>query len=141
MRAVWFTRKGGPEVLEVRETPDPVAGPGEVRVRVKAAGLNFAELMARIGLYPDAPKFPTVMGYEASGEVDQVGAGVTQFAVGARVIALTRFGGQADTVVVPVTQVAAKCRSMAIARRHGCAQAEPKRHLGGAGIDNTAKSK
>ena len=107
MRAVWFTRKGGPEVLEVRETPDPVAGPGEVRVRVKAAGLNFAELMARIGLYPDAPKFPTVMGYEASGEVDQVGAGVTQFAVGARVIALTRFGGQADTVVVPVTQVAA----------------------------------
>jgi len=106
MRQIWTTRRGGPEVLEVREAPDPTAGPGEVRIRVKAAGLNFAEIMARIGLYPDAPKLPTVMGYEVAGEVDQVGSGVA-FAVGARVVALTRFGGHSDTVVVPATQVAA----------------------------------
>jgi len=105
MRQVWMTKKGGPEVLEVRESPDPTAGPGQVRIRVRAAGLNFAEIMARIGLYPDAPKAPTVLGYEVSGVVDQVGAGA-DFVVGARVIALTRFGGHSDTVVVPATQVA-----------------------------------
>jgi NADPH:quinone reductase-like Zn-dependent oxidoreductase len=106
MRQIWTTKAGGPEVLQVREAPDPVAGPGQVRVRVRAAGLNFAEIMARLGLYPDAPKLPTVMGYEVAGEVDQVGEGVTAFAVGARVLALTRFGGHSDTVVVPVAQVA-----------------------------------
>ena len=55
MRAIWITKPGGPEVLEVRETPDPQVGPGQVRIRVHAAGLNFAEVMARQGLYPDAP--------------------------------------------------------------------------------------
>jgi len=105
MRQVWMARKGGPEVLEVRESPDPVAGAGQVRIRVKAAGLNFAEIMARMGMYPDAPKPPTVLGYEVAGEVDQVGAGAA-FEVGARVLALTRFGGHSDTVVVPATQVA-----------------------------------
>jgi len=106
MRQIWTTRIGGPEVLEVRESPDPEAGPGEVRVRVKAAGLNFAEIMARIGLYPDAPKTPMVMGYEVAGEVDQVGAGVSGLRAGDRVIALTRFGGHSDTVVVPEAQAA-----------------------------------
>ncbi|HRE90889.1 MAG TPA: medium chain dehydrogenase/reductase family protein [Myxococcota bacterium] len=106
MRQIWTTRVGGPEVLEVREAADPVAGPGQVRVRAKAAGLNFAEIMARIGLYPDAPKLPTVMGYEVAGEVDQVGAGVSALSVGDRVLALTRFGGHSDTVVVPADQVA-----------------------------------
>jgi NADPH:quinone reductase-like Zn-dependent oxidoreductase len=58
MRAVWITRHGGPEALEVRETADPVPGPGQVRIRVSVAGLNFAEVMAAQGLYPDAPKPP-----------------------------------------------------------------------------------
>jgi NADPH:quinone reductase-like Zn-dependent oxidoreductase len=101
MRAVWITRHGGPEVLEVRETPDPVPGPGEVRVRVKAAGLNFAELMARMGLYPDAPKLPAIVGYEVAGVVDAVGTGVTTPAPGDRVLALVRFGGHAEAVVLP----------------------------------------
>lgn len=105
MRQIWMTKKGGPEVLEVRESPDPVAGPNQVRVRVKAAGLNFAEIMARMGLYPDAPKAPCVLGYEVSGVIDQVGAGAP-FTAGQRVIALVRFGGHSDTVVVPATQVA-----------------------------------
>ena len=58
MRAIWITRHGGPEALEVRETADPEPGPGQVRIRVSAAGLNFADVMAAQGLYPDAPKPP-----------------------------------------------------------------------------------
>lgn len=104
MRAIWITRHGGPEVLEVREAPDPSPGAGEVRVRVRAAGLNFAEIMGRIGLYPDAPKPPCVLGYEAAGIVDALGEGVTSFAVGARVVALARFGAHADTLCVPAAQ-------------------------------------
>src|SRR5262245_62061813 len=105
MRAVWVTKAGGPEVLSVRETPDPTPAAGEVRIRVRAAGLNFAEVMARQGLYPDAPKPPCVVGYEVAGVVDAVGAGVTAPAAGERVLALVRFGGHADTVCVPVEQV------------------------------------
>jgi NADPH:quinone reductase-like Zn-dependent oxidoreductase len=101
MRSVWITRQGGPEVLEVRDTPEPQPGPGQVRVRVKAAGLNFAELMARMGLYPAAPKLPAVVGFEVAGIVDQVGTGVTSPAVGDRVLALVRFGGHAEAVVFP----------------------------------------
>jgi synaptic vesicle membrane protein VAT-1 len=99
MRAIWITKAGGPEVLEVREAADPVPGPGQVRVRVKAAGLNFAEVMARQGLYPDAPKTPFVAGYEAAGVIDAVGEGVTDLTVGARVMAMSRFGAHADTLV------------------------------------------
>ena len=77
MRQVWISRAGPPEVLQVREAPDPEAAAGQVRIRVKAAGINFADLMARVGLYPDAPKIPCVVGYEVSGVIDQVGAGVT----------------------------------------------------------------
>src|SRR4051812_9100948 len=104
MRAIWIPKYGGPDVLEVREGPDPVPGPGEVRVRVRAAGLNFAELMARAGLYPDAPKLPCVVGYEATGVVDALGEGVTEPREGTRVVALTRFGGHAEAVCVPAVQ-------------------------------------
>ncbi len=104
MRAIWVTRPGGPEVLEVRETPDPRPGPGQVRVQVRAAGLNFAEIMGRLGLYPDAPKTPCVLGYEAAGIVDEVGSGVRSIAPGARVLALSRFGAHAEVVCVPALQ-------------------------------------
>jgi NADPH:quinone reductase-like Zn-dependent oxidoreductase len=104
MQAVFITRRGGPEVLEVREVPDPVPGPGQVRIAVRAAGLNFADVMARMGLYPDAPKLPAVFGYEAAGQVDAVGPGVTSPAPGDRVLALVRFGGQAEKVVLPAEQ-------------------------------------
>jgi NADPH:quinone reductase-like Zn-dependent oxidoreductase len=107
MRAVWITKFGGPEVLAVREAPDPRPTAGEVRLRVHAAGLNFAEVMARQGLYPDAPKPPCVVGYEVSGVVDELGADVDGPAVGTRVVALVRFGGHADSVCVPVRQVLA----------------------------------
>ncbi len=106
MRQVWITRSGGPEVLAVREAPDPTPGPGQVRIRVAAAGVNFADVMARIGLYPDAPPLPCVVGYEVSGTVDALGGGVAAPPVGARVLALCRFGGYSDVVVVPAAQVA-----------------------------------
>src|SRR6516165_9335871 len=104
MRQIWITKIGGPEVLQVREAPDPVAGPGQVRVRVRAAGINFADLMARVGLYPDAPKIPCVVGYEVAGTIDQVGDGVKGFAIGERVIGMPHFGGYTDTLVLPASQ-------------------------------------
>jgi NADPH:quinone reductase-like Zn-dependent oxidoreductase len=99
MRALVITKRGGPDVLAVEERPDPEPGPGEVRVAVRAAGINFADLMARVGLYPDAPDLPTVVGYEVAGEVDALGDGVDDLSEGDRVIAGTRFGGQAELVV------------------------------------------
>jgi NADPH:quinone reductase-like Zn-dependent oxidoreductase len=105
VRAVVQTGTGGPEVLQVQERPDPPVGPGEVRIAVRAAGINFADTMARVGLYPDAPKPPCVMGYEVAGEVESVGDGVTGLKPGDRVVAGTRFGGQAEMVSVPEGQV------------------------------------
>lgn len=104
MKALVQTGNGGPEVLQVQERPDPPVGPGEVRIAVRAAGINFADTMARVGLYPDAPKPPCVMGYEVAGEVESLGEGVSDFAIGARVMAGTRFGGQAELVTVPADQ-------------------------------------
>jgi NADPH:quinone reductase-like Zn-dependent oxidoreductase len=105
MRQVWISRQGPPEVLEVREAPDPDAGTGQVRIRVRAAGINFADLMARMGLYPDAPKIPCVIGYEVSGTIDQVGDGVTGYRVGDRVMGMPRFGGYTDTLAIATEQV------------------------------------
>jgi len=104
MKAVVLTGTGGYDVLRVQERPDPPVGPGELRIAVKAAGINFADTMARVGLYPDAPKTPCVLGYEVAGEVESVGEGVTERQVGERVIAGTRFGGQAELVTVPAEQ-------------------------------------
>jgi NADPH:quinone reductase-like Zn-dependent oxidoreductase len=105
MRAVVLTGTGGPEVLRVQERPDPAVGPGEVRITVRAAGINFADTMARVGLYPDAPKTPCVLGYEVAGEVESVGEGVEEYAPGDRVMAGTKFNGQAELVTVPEAQV------------------------------------
>jgi NADPH:quinone reductase-like Zn-dependent oxidoreductase len=104
MRQAVIPRHGAPDVFEMRESPDPVPGDGEIRIRVRAAGINFADILARIGLYPDAPKPPVVVGYEVAGVVDAVGHGVTNPHEGDRVVAFTRFGGYADCVVVPATQ-------------------------------------
>lgn len=101
MRQVWITRAGPPEVLQVREAPDPTPRAGEVRIRVAASGINFADLMARMGIYPDAPGLPCVVGYEVAGTVDALGEGVTEFHLGQDVLALTHFGGYADVVCVP----------------------------------------
>src|SRR5690606_31613277 len=73
MKQIVISRHGGPEVLRVVEGSDPIPGRGELRIRVRATGVNFADVMARIGLYPDAPPPPCVVGYEVAGVVDAVG--------------------------------------------------------------------
>ncbi|MEZ0577266.1 zinc-binding dehydrogenase [Nocardioides sp. MH1] len=101
MRAVVITRHGGLDVLKVQDRPDPgPPGPGEVAIDVRAAGVNFADTMARVGFYPDAPKPPMVVGYEVAGVVTAVGDGVQGPTVGQRVMAGTHFGGYAERVVV-----------------------------------------
>ena len=105
MRQAVIQRHGGPGVLALREGPDPVPGEGDVRIRVRAAGVNFADVLARLGLYPDAPRPPCVVGYEVAGIVDAVGRSVTGLHEGDRVIGLTRFGGYSDVVVVPAEHV------------------------------------
>src|SRR4029079_1185311 len=100
MRAAVLPRHGGPEVFEIQDRPDPSLDPGRVLIRVKAAGINFADLMARQGLYPDAPDLPAVLGYEVAGEVEVVGEGVEGIEPGDRVMAGTRFGGYSEMVSV-----------------------------------------
>jgi NADPH:quinone reductase-like Zn-dependent oxidoreductase len=107
MRAVVITKHGGPSVLKVQEQPDPTLGPGQVRIDVAAAGINFADVMARMGLYQDAPKTPCVVGYEVAGTVLELGEGVEGLARGQRVFAGTQFGGYASQVVVPAGDVVA----------------------------------
>jgi NADPH:quinone reductase-like Zn-dependent oxidoreductase len=107
MRAVVITKHGGPDVLRVQERPDPPLGPGEVRIGVAAAGVNFADVMARMGLYPDAPKPPCVIGYEVAGTILELGERVSSFVNGQRVFAGTMFGGYASQVVVPANDVVA----------------------------------
>ena len=99
MRAVVITKHGPPSVLKVQDRPDPPPpAPGQVRISVRAAGVNFADHLARVGLYPDAPKVPSVVGYEVAGTIDSVGDGVDPARVGERVLAGTRFGGYAEIV-------------------------------------------
>jgi NADPH:quinone reductase-like Zn-dependent oxidoreductase len=107
MRAIVITKHGGPGVLKVQEQPDPPLGPGQVRIDVAAAGINFADVMARMGLYPDAPKTPCVVGYEVAGTILELGEGVEGLAPGQRVIAGTQFGGYASQVVVHAADVIA----------------------------------
>ena len=112
MRQVWIEKFGAPEVLKVKEAPDPTPAAGEIRVRVEASGVNFADIMGRLGIYPDLPPIPVVPGYEVAGRVDAVGAGVDAAWVGRDVIAMTRFGGYADVVCAPQGQVFARPEGM-----------------------------
>jgi NADPH:quinone reductase-like Zn-dependent oxidoreductase len=125
MRQVFITGYGGPDKLQVRESPDPAPTQGEVRIRVEAIGINFADILARQGLYPDAPKVPCVVGYEVSGVIDATGSAVDASWIGKDAVALTRFGGYSDVVVVPVAQVFAKPASLS----HERAAAIPVNYL------------
>lgn len=101
-------RAGGWDRLAVEESPDPQPADGEVVVRTAAAGVNYADVIVRMGLYESAKKYvgwPITPGFEVAGTVAAVGAGVTSVSPGARVIAVTRFGGYATHVVVPADQV------------------------------------
>src|SRR5437764_5828008 len=101
MRKMVITRHGAPDVFAAVDGPAPDPGDGEVRIAVRAAGVNFADVMARLGLYPDAPKPTLVVGYEVAGLVEETGKGVTRVHQGDRVVAITQFGGYASHVIVP----------------------------------------
>jgi NADPH2:quinone reductase len=97
MKAVVLVKNGeAREAFEIREKEMPVAGPGEVIIKVKASGLNFADVMARRGLYRDAPPLPSVLGYDVAGTVVETGE---------EVLAFTRFGGYAEYVKTPADAV------------------------------------
>jgi len=91
LKAVLLRETGGPERLEYADVPDPSPGEGQIVVRVRAAGINFADVLVRQGRYPQAPELPTVLGSEVAGEVD-----------GRRVMALPRAGGGGYAELVPV---------------------------------------
>lgn len=100
-RVVAIPRHGGPEVLRVEERPLPDLGPDDVRIDVRSAGVNFADLLARMGMYPGAPDPPCVPGLELAGVVSAVGDAVADRTIGERVLASTNWGGYADRVVLP----------------------------------------
>jgi len=101
VKAILLERHGGPEVLVDRELADPRTGPGEILIDVRAAGVNFADLLQRLGLYGSAPPPPYVPGFEVSGTVAEVGEDVDDLEPGQPVVALTRFGGYAARVSTP----------------------------------------
>ena len=102
MRAIVIPRHGPPEVFEEQDIEERRLAPQDVRIRVEAAGVNFADLMGRVGLYPDAPALPYAPGYEVSGVIEAVGAKADPaLAPGTRVVAATRFWGYAETVRMP----------------------------------------
>lgn len=115
MKQIWIEKPGPPESLVVKEAPDPTPGAGEVVIDVQAAGVNFADIMARLGIYPDAPPRPCVVGYEVTGVVRECGPDTDRCSPGDRVVALTRFGGYSTVVSVPENQVYALPESLSFA--------------------------
>lgn len=105
MKQIWISKAGTPEVLQIQKAPDPLPRSGEVRIRGEASGVNFADVLGRMGIYRDGPKIPYVPGYEVAGVVDAVGQGVPDLKEGDKVFAATRVGGYSDVVCVPHKQV------------------------------------
>ena len=108
MRKVVVHAPGGFEALRVETHPERRAGDGEVRVAVRACGVNYADCIVRMGLYESAKEYvgwPITPGFEVAGTVEEVGADVDGFSPGDEVLAVTRFGGYASAIVVPEAQV------------------------------------
>lgn len=104
IRQLVLCRHGGPGALRLMTTPALHPGPGEVRVRVRAIGVNYAEILSRKGLYGWAPRTPYVPGMEAAGELDAIGPGVEHRRVGESVVVGTQFGCYSEQVVVPAVR-------------------------------------
>ena len=100
MKRIVYTKRGGLEAIEIIDEKSPEPGNNEVMIEVHRAGINFADLMMRQGLYGAAPDFPFTPGYEVSGVIRAIGSDVERHNVGDRVVALTGFGGYAEQVVV-----------------------------------------
>lgn len=108
LRQVWIRGKGESSQLETREVAAPEPGAGQIKIRVHAAGVNFADVMMRRGLYPDAPALPAVPGYEVAGEIMAVGAGVESTLIGQPVVAMCNFGGYSEEICLPREMVWAR---------------------------------
>ncbi len=107
MKAAVLVKKGDPhQAFEIREVEKPEPQAGTLRIKVEAFGLNYADVMARLGLYQDAPPMPSILGYEVVGVVETLGDGVDAAWLGKRVVALTRFGGYAEYAVTDVRAAA-----------------------------------
>ncbi len=125
MRAIYLTQNGNPEdSFAIRETNKPDFEANEVLIKVEAFGLNFADVLARQGMYKDAPPFPAILGYEVVGYIEATGESITNFKSGQRVVAFTRFGGYAEYVATDtraVTQIPEdwdKTKSLALATQY-----------------------
>ena len=105
MKKVIYPRAGGVDSIEIIDEEDPVASEGEVVVRIHRAGINFADLMMRQGLYGSNPDYPFTPGYEASGVVSEIGKGVNGLKEGDRVLAMTGFGGYSEKVSIDSSRV------------------------------------
>jgi NADPH:quinone reductase-like Zn-dependent oxidoreductase len=103
--SILITAIGGPEVLQYVESDLPIPTAGHVRVKNIAAGIAYADLLMRRGLYPDTPALPFAPGYDIVGEIDALGDGVTNFSLGQRVAALTMTGGYSRFTIVPANHL------------------------------------
>lgn len=116
MKAIYLVRHGNADrAFETRETALPVPNENQVRVKTEAFGLNFADVMARKGMYRDCPPLPCVIGYDVVGTIDAAGKNVMNVKGGDRVTCFTRFGGYAEYVLVDARGVAAIPREMPLA--------------------------
>jgi len=107
MKAAVLVKNGNASTaFEIREVPKPEPGEGEVLIKVAAFGLNFADVMARIGMYKEAPPLPAILGYDVAGYIETVGTNVSTLKPGDRVVAMTRFGGYAEYAVTKASAVA-----------------------------------
>ncbi len=122
MKAVFIVKNSTPEKsFQIKETDQPKVANHEVGIKVEAFGLNYADVMARLGIYPDAPPLPAIVGYEVVGKIVEVGADVQNRKVGDRVVAMTRFGGYAEfaktdaraTAIIPENMNAGKATALA----------------------------
>ena len=105
MKSVVVTKYGSPENLEIHELPTPMPGPGEVCIRVSKAGINFADILSRMGLYPGAPKPPFTPGMEVSGIIHEIGPDVKEYEIGDRVVGSGSNGGYSTHLVSKVEGV------------------------------------
>lgn len=119
MRQIVMTKAGDVSVLEIQQVEEPLPGRGEVKIVVRSAGINFADIMARRGIYPDAPKKPCVVGYEVSGIIESVGEGVDPSLMGKPVIAGAQFGGYSEKLITPAFFVFPKPDSLSFEQAAG----------------------
>lgn len=128
MKAAHLTKYGNAKTaFEIREVEKPIPKPNQVLIKVEAFGLNFADVMARLGLYKAAPPLPAILGYDVVGTVEAIGSEVTHLQLGQRVTALTRFGGYAEyaeadkEVVFPVPESFSAGVAVALATQYSTA--------------------